>query len=104
MIFSIDFISIFLFYLKILIVYIIFKIGWKSICKISIKCCFVLFIKCIYIVFGYYFFFFLKEVCFWRSDSIRCYFGECEYELVVNCKCLKGFIGCYCEISKLLLF
>lgn len=46
-------------------------------------------------------FFLSKEACSWRSDSTRCYPGECEHELASNCKCSKGFTGRHCEISKL---
>lgn len=48
-----------------------------------------------------YNFFPSKEACSWRSDSTRCYPGECEHELAANCKCSKGFTGRHCEISKL---
>lgn len=48
-----------------------------------------------------YNFFPSKEACSWRSDSTRCYPGECKDELAANCKCSKGFTGRHCEISKL---
>ncbi|CAG2217115.1 unnamed protein product [Mytilus edulis] len=38
-----------------------------------------------------------EKACSWRSDSTRCFPGNCTDDLASNCNCWHGFSGHHCE-------